>query len=74
MKHQATTVIRDFAQEFEWCTQNVGMAEKGTKVRLVLVLNLDTLRCLYLYVTMQVGNEMAHLETIQDRLHCIPYI
>ena len=37
-------------------------------------LNQDTLACLDAFVTMRSGDKMAHLETIQDRLRCIPYI
>ena len=44
------------------------------KVHLVLALNQDTLTCLDVYITMRGGDEMAHLETIQDRLCRVPYI
>ena len=71
---QAGTVAREFAQEFEWCAQDVGMAEKDAKVHLVSALNQDTLACLDAYVTMCGGDKMARLETIQDQLRCIPYI
>ena len=50
------------------------MAEEDTKVHLVSVLNQDTLARLDTYVTMHGGDEMARLETVQDRLHRIPYI
>ena len=43
------------------------------KVHLVVALNEDTLRNLDAYVTLQGGEEMAHLETMPDRLHCITY-
>ena len=50
------------------------MAKEYTKVHLVLALNQDTLTRLDTYVTMHGGDKMAHLETIQDRLHQVPYI
>ena len=50
------------------------MAKEDAKVQLVSMLNQDTLTCLDAYVTMCGGDEMAHLETIQARLHCIPYV
>ena len=50
------------------------MAEEDAKVHLVSVLNQDTLTCLDAYIAMRGGNKMAHLETIQDWLRCIPYI
>ena len=53
---------------------DVGMGKEDTKVHLVLALNQDTLACLDTYVTMRGGDEMAHLETVQDQLRCIPYI
>ena len=65
---------REFAQEFEWHAQDVGMAEEDSKVHLVLALNQDTLSHLDAYVTMRGSDGMAHLETIQDRLHWVPYI
>ena len=71
---QAGTAAREFAREFERCARDVGMAKEDAKVHLVTALNQDTLARLDAYVTMRGGNEMAHLETIQDRLHRIPYI
>ena len=50
------------------------MAEEDTKAHLVLALTQDTLTHLDAYVTMHGGDKMAHLETIQDQLHSIPYI
>ena len=50
------------------------MAEEDAKVHLVSALNQDTLAHLVAYVTMRGGDEMAHLETIQDRLCHVPYI
>ena len=50
------------------------MAKEDAKVQLVLALNQDTLTRLDAYVTMHGGDVMARLETIQDRLHCVPYI
>ena len=50
------------------------MAEEDTNVYLVLALNQDTLTCLEAYVTMHDGDEMAHLQTIQDQLRHIPYV
>ena len=50
------------------------MAEEDAKVRLVSAINQDTLARLDAYITMRGGDEMARLETIQDRLRRIPYI
>ena len=50
------------------------MAEEDAKVHLVSALNQDTLACLDAYVTRHGGDEMAYLETIQDRLHHVPYV
>ena len=50
------------------------MAEEDAKVHLVSALNQDTLSCLDTYVTVRGGDEMAHLETVQDRLRWVPYI
>ena len=71
---QAGMAAREFAREFERHARDAGMAEEDAKVHLVSVLNQDTLACLDAYVTMRGGDEMAHLETIQDRLHRIPYV
>ena len=67
-------VTREFAWEFEQHAQDVGMAKEDAKVHLVSVLNQDTLTHLDAYVTMRGGNKMAHLETVQDRLHHVPYV
>ena len=71
---QAGTAAREFAREFEWHARDVGMAKEDAKVYLVSALNQDTLARLDAYVTMRGGDEMARLETIQDRLHHVPYI
>ena len=71
---QAGTAAREFAREFEWHARDVSMAEEDAKVYLVSVLNQDTLARLDAYITMHGGDEMAHLETVQDRLHCVPYV
>ena len=71
---QAGTATRGFDWEFEWHTQDVGIAEEDAKVHLVLALNQDTLICLDAYVTMCGGDKMARLETIQHRLCYIPYV
>ena len=71
---QAGMGIREFAWEFEQCVRDAGVIKQDAKVHLVSVMNRDTLTRLDTYVTMHGGNEMAHLETIQDRLGCIPYI
>ena len=52
----------------------MGIAKEDAKVYLVSALNQDTLAHLDAYITMHGGDKMAHLETIQDWLHCIPYI
>ena len=69
---QAGMAAREFAREFERHARDAGMAEEDTKVHLVSALNQDTLARLDAYVTMRGSDEMARLETIQDRLHCIP--
>ena len=71
---QAGTAAREFAREFERRARDAGMAEEDAKVHLVSVLNQDTLARLDAYVTMRGGDEMARLETVQDRLHRVPYI
>ena len=50
------------------------MGAEASKVHLVAALNKDTLRKLDAYVTLQGGEEMAHLKTMPDRLHCITYV
>ena len=67
-------VTIEFAQEFEQYAQDASMAKEDTKVHLVLALNQDTLTHLDAYITMYGDDKMAHLETIQERLHCVPYI
>ena len=67
-------MAREFAREFERHARDTGMAEEDAKVHLVSALNQDTLARLDAYVTMRGGDEMACLETVQDRLRCIPYI
>ena len=71
---QPGTVAREFAREFERHAQDAGIAKEDTKVHLVSALNQDTLAHLDAYVTMHGGDEMAHLETVQDRLSCVSYI
>ena len=63
---QAGMVTRKFTQEFKWCARDAGMAEEDAKVHLVLALSQDTLSRLDAYITMHGGDEMAHLESIQD--------
>ena len=65
---QAGTATREFAQEFEQHAQDAGIAQEDATVHLVSVLNQDTLTCMNAYVNMRGGDEMAHLETIQNRL------
>ena len=74
MMWQAGIATREFAQEFEQHSRDVGMAEEDAKVHLVSALNQDTLTRLDAYVTMHGSEKMAHLETIQDRLCWVPYI
>ena len=71
---QVGTAIREFTQEFKCCTHDAVMAKVDAKVQLVLALNQDTLSCLDAYVTMRGGEEMAHLENVQDGLHRVPYV
>ena len=71
---QAGTAAREFAREFERRARDTGMAKEDAKVHLVSALNQDTLARLDAYVTMRGGDEMARLETVQDRLRCVPYI
>ena len=72
--HQAGTVTREFAREFEQHSQDSGMDKQDAKVHLVSALNQDTLTHLDTYITMRGGNKMAHLETIQDQLHHREYL
>ena len=74
MMWQAGTVAREFAREFKRRARDAGMAEEDAKVHLVLALNQDTLARLDAYVTMRGGDEMARLETVQDRLRRVPYV
>ena len=74
MMHQAGMATREFAQEFEQHARDVGMAKEDTKVHLVLALNQDTLTHLDAYITIRGGDEMAHLETVQDQLHWVPCV
>ena len=74
MMHQAGMATREFALEFEQYSRDVGIAKEDAKVHLVLALNQDTLTRLDAYITMHAGDKMAHLETIQDWLHHVPYI
>ena len=67
-------MAREFAREFKRCARDTGMAEEDAKVHLVSALNQDTLAQLDAYITMRGGDDMAHLETVQDRLRHIPYI
>ena len=71
---QAGTAAREFAREFERRTRDVGMAKEDAKVHLVSALNQDTLAHLDAYITTHGGDEMAHLETVQNRLRHVPYI
>ena len=71
---QAGTAAREFAREFKQYARDMGMAEEDAKVHLVSALNQDTLAHLDAYVTMCGGDEMAHLETVQYRLHHVPYV
>ena len=71
---QAGIAAREFAQEFERFSQDVGMAKEDAKVHLVSALNQDTLARLDAYVNMCGGDKMARLETIQDWLCCVPYV
>ena len=49
------------------------MGAEASKVHLVAALNKDTPQNLDAYVTFQGGEEMAHLETMPDRLRRITY-
>ena len=50
------------------------MAEEDAKVHLVFALNQGTLTHLDAYVTMHGGDNMAHLETVQDLLYLVTYV
>ena len=71
---KAGMATREFAWEFKQHARDVGMAKENAKVHLVLVLNQDTLTHLDTYITMRGGDKMAHLETVQVWLCCVPYI
>ena len=72
---QVGMAIRKFTWELEQCTLDAGMTQENTKVHLVSALNQDTLSHLddICHHTVRDGDKMAHLETIQDRLHQAPY-
>ena len=74
MMHQAGMATREFTQEFKRCDQDASMAKEDANVHLVLELKQDTLSCLDAYITICGGDKMAHLETVQDQLHHIPYV
>ena len=71
---QAGTAAREFAREFKRRAWDAGMAEEDAKVHLVSALTQDTLAHLDAYVTIRGGDKMARLETVQDRLHRVPYV
>ena len=50
------------------------MAEEVAKVHLVSALNYNPLTYLDAYIMMRSGNEMAHLETIQEWLRHVTYV
>ena len=50
------------------------MGVEASKVHLVAALNEDTLQNLDAYITFQGREEMAHLETMPDRLCHITYV
>ena len=50
------------------------MGAKASKVHLLVALNEDTLYNLDAYITLQGGEEMACLETMPNRQHCITYV
>ena len=70
---QGKTPTHNFACKFEARARDAEMGAEASKVHLVAALNEDTLRNLDTYLTLQGGEEMAHLETMPDRLHCITY-
>ena len=71
---QARTATREFTREFEQYAQDMCMAKEDAKFHLVSALNQNTFTHLDAYITMCGSNKMAHLETIQDWLCCIPYV
>lgn len=71
---QGKTPTRNFEREFERCARYAEMWLEASKVHLVAALNEDTLRNLDAYVMLQGGEEIAHLETIPNRLRCITYV
>ena len=71
---QGKMPTRNFAREFKRRARDVEMRLEASKVHLVVALNEDTLRNLDAYVTLQGGEEMAHLETMPDRLRHITYV
>ena len=62
------TVTWVFPREFQQWARDAGMAKENINVCLVLVLNQDILGCLNVYINMRGGDEMAHLENVQNRL------
>ena len=71
---QVSTTTREFTWEFKQHAQDLGVGKNDAKVYFISALNQDTLSCLNMYVTMGGGNEKAYLESVQDGLHCVPYI
>ena len=70
---QGKTPTCDFARELEHQAHDAEMGAEASKVHLVAALNEDTLQNLDASVTLQGGEEMAHLETMPDRLRRITY-
>ena len=70
---QGKTPTRDFAHKFERQARDAEIGVEASKVHLIAALNEDTLQNLDAYVTLQVGEEMARLETMPDRLCHITY-
>ena len=72
--HQGKMPTRNFACKFEHKAHDAEMGVEASKVHLVVALNEDTLCNLDAYVTLHGGEEMAHLETMPNRLRHITYV
>ena len=65
---QGKMPTRDFTHKFEHHTRNAEMGAEASKVHIVAALNEDTIGILDANLTLQGGEEMAHLEIMPDRL------
>ena len=65
---QGKMPTRDVTREFECQAHDTEMGAEASNVHLVAALNEDTIGILDANLTLQGGEEMAHLEIMPDRL------